>query len=74
MLVRPAYTLDGDSAVSCENKEELEIVAKRQLDISNIRQIFVEKALQIGKKLNLKLFVTRWVTALVCAVWKILTL
>ena len=52
VLVRPAYTLDGDSAVSCENKEELEIVAKRQLDISNIRQIFVEKSIADWKEIE----------------------
>ncbi|NCC87319.1 MAG: carbamoyl-phosphate synthase large subunit [Clostridia bacterium] len=52
VIVRPAYTLGGDSTVICENEAKLETMAKRQLDISSIGQIFVEKCVSGWKEIE----------------------
>lgn len=52
VLVRPAYTLGGDGAITCDNETQLETMAKKQLDISNIGQIFVEKCISGWKEIE----------------------
>lgn len=52
VLVRPAYTLNSNCVVSCDNKHQLESVAKEQLSLSKIGQIFIEKSIYGWKEIE----------------------
>lgn len=52
VLVRPAYTLGGNSAITCENEEQLITMSKKQLESSSLGQIFVEKSIAGWKEVE----------------------
>ena len=55
VIIRPAYTLGGAGGGVAENEEQLIAITKKGLRYSAIDQVLIEKVLQAGKKLNMKL-------------------
>ncbi|MFZ3578846.1 carbamoyl-phosphate synthase (glutamine-hydrolyzing) large subunit [Virgibacillus sp. DJP39] len=52
VIIRPAYTLGGSGGGFAANKEELEMVLKRGLNLSPIHQVLIEKSIKGWKEIE----------------------
>ncbi len=70
IMVRSAYALGGQGSGICENEEEFIELCKSALSFQ-IRYLW-KRASKVGKRLSLRLYVTRKATVLPLCLWRIL--
>lgn len=68
VIVRAAYALGGLGSGFCDNEEQLDILVEKAFSFSP--QVLVEKSLRVGKKWNMKWYVTVSTTVSLFVIWK----